>query len=116
MHRFLVPGEDSGEILEGGRVYAVVDLQLLVEWVAGLVKGVAFVWTVVRDGRWRWKLTVKLVQFVRRFEGRLEVRRKEVVLGFAGVNVDGGFVVEMTINKVNGKLKILVFRRILTWV
>ena len=61
-------------------------------------------------------MTVKLVQFVRRFEWRLEVRRKEVVLCFAGVNVDGGFVVEMTINKVNGKLEILVFRRILTWV
>ena len=38
------------------------------------------------------------------------------MLGFAGVNVDGGFVVEMTINKVSGVSKVSVFWGILTWV
>ena len=45
----MVPAEDPGEDFEGGRVNAVVDLELLVERVAAPVEGVSFVRTVGRS-------------------------------------------------------------------
>ena len=116
LDRLLGPGEDSGKGFGGRRVDTVVDLELLVERVAGYVEGVAFVWDVGRNVRgWR-KLAVKLVELVTRFEGRGEGGRKEVVLGLTGVNVDSGFVIKTTINKASGEVEIFVVRSILAWV
>ena len=39
-----------------------------------------------------------------------------VVLGLAGVDVDGWLVVKMTISKVSGVFKVGVLRGILTWI
>ena len=38
------------------------------------------------------------------------------MLGLAGVNVDSGFVIKTTINKVSGEVEIFVVRSILAWV
>ena len=61
-------------------------------------------------------MTVKLGKVFRVLERSAEVRGKVVVLGLAGVDVDGGLVLKTTINKVSGGVEVFVTLEILAWV
>ena len=73
MNLGFVPGNDLGKDLVFWTVDTTIHLKLLEEWTAVFVEGVTFVWDVGVDvGGWR-QATVKLVEFVRSLERRLEV-------------------------------------------
>ena len=79
----LLPIDDSSKRLKGRRVCAGVYLKVLEEGLTSPFNGMSSVWTVTWSFGTRLKLTVKRVQFLGIFEGRLEVGSNFVVDGFS---------------------------------
>ena len=112
----LFPVNDLGESLSLRAIDATIYLQLLVERIYFSVNGVPFMWDVCWDvGRWR-QATVKLVEFLRSLEWRLEVRSNAVVDRFRVMDVDKRFGGVSAMGEVKAAGVIFVVRGVLAWV
>ena len=116
MNLGFVPGNDLGKDLVLWTVDTTIHLKLLEEWTAVFVEGVTFAWDVGVDvGGWR-QATVKLVEFVRSLEGRLEVRSDAVMNRLRVAEVDEWFGGVFTTGEVKLNGVIFVVRGVLAWV